>query len=406
MHDEITIGARIRALRRWRGMSLDELAGLSGLSKATLSRMENGKLALDRRSHISAIASALRVSETDLVGGPHLSQDPVQSGPHAAIPALRVALQTNTLTDAAADRARPVAELRRVLDEVVLPSWRTADYMSMGAEVPDLIDELHHHVAAPADEAVHRAALSALIDALHFAYVLGKNLNYMDLAHVAASRATDAANLLGDPVQLGKAKFQLVLSAPREGSWRRVLDLAEKAANDLQPYARDELGVQVLGMSTLNVALAAAALNDADSARHWLAEAEELARRVPDAPLKAWMAFSATNVKLWQIAIGVELGQSSGEIAKVAQGVNPTKLDALPYRKSGFFADTGRALARDPKTRADATRWLLRAEEAAPQFARNNPRIRESIAVMLEQARIASQGRELRGMAARMGLPH
>ena len=86
MHDETSIGARLQALRRWRGMSLDELAGLSGLSKSHLSRVERGLRALDRRSHIAAIANALRVSETDLVGGPHLTKDPVQSGPHAAIP--------------------------------------------------------------------------------------------------------------------------------------------------------------------------------------------------------------------------------------------------------------------------------------------------------------------------------
>jgi hypothetical protein len=39
----------------------------------------------------------LRISETDLVGGRHLSSDRLQSDPHMAIPPLRVALQTNGL---------------------------------------------------------------------------------------------------------------------------------------------------------------------------------------------------------------------------------------------------------------------------------------------------------------------
>ena len=91
--DEITIGARLRTLRRWRGKTQVELAGLAGLSPSFISMVENGQRSLDRRSYIAAVASALRVSETDLVGGPHLSPDRQQADPHATIPALREALR-------------------------------------------------------------------------------------------------------------------------------------------------------------------------------------------------------------------------------------------------------------------------------------------------------------------------
>jgi len=73
--DEATIGARLRTLRRWRGKTQTELAGLAGLSPSFISMVETGNRPLDRRSHIAALASALQVSETDLVGGPHLSAD-------------------------------------------------------------------------------------------------------------------------------------------------------------------------------------------------------------------------------------------------------------------------------------------------------------------------------------------
>ena len=64
--DEATIGARLRILRRWRGMTQVELAGLAAhLSPSFVSMVETGQRPLDRRSHIAAIASALRVSETD-----------------------------------------------------------------------------------------------------------------------------------------------------------------------------------------------------------------------------------------------------------------------------------------------------------------------------------------------------
>jgi hypothetical protein len=37
-------------------------------------------MTLDQRSHISALAKTLRVSQTDLVGGPHLTADPGAGG--------------------------------------------------------------------------------------------------------------------------------------------------------------------------------------------------------------------------------------------------------------------------------------------------------------------------------------
>ena len=119
--DEITIGARLRILRRWRAKSQVELAGLAGLSPSFLSMVETGQRPLDRRSHIAALASALKVPETDLVGGPHLTPDPLQSDPHMGIPALRVVLQTNTLTTPAVERARPLRELAQAVKTGIEP---------------------------------------------------------------------------------------------------------------------------------------------------------------------------------------------------------------------------------------------------------------------------------------------
>lgn len=161
--DEITIGARLRILRRWRGMSQVELAGLADLSPSFISMVETGQRPLDRRSHIAGIASALRVSETDLVGGPHLTPDPLQSDPHMAIPALRVALQTNTLSTPAVDRARPLADIIQEVRAQIEPMRRACDYVGCGRLLPHIIDELHYHVAVPTDEAALQLALQTLI---------------------------------------------------------------------------------------------------------------------------------------------------------------------------------------------------------------------------------------------------
>ncbi|GAA2635405.1 helix-turn-helix transcriptional regulator [Actinomadura fulvescens] len=405
MFDEITIGARLKTLRRWRGMTLEEVSGLSGLSKGFLSYVENGKRALDRRSHIAALASALRVSEADIVGGPHLTKDPVQSEPHGAVPAIRRALATNTLTEPGVDRARPLPELVAEVERVE-PFHQACDYAKLGEALPALLDELHRHVAEPADEAAFRVALEALVQACTAATFTAKDLGYPDLAHLAAMRAMEAATILEDPAKLGEASFCRIHTMPRAGSWDRTLAAAEKAAEALEPAARDPHSRQVLGMLSLSAALAAAVQHDSDTAAGWLGEARALADRVDDAPDENWMSFSATNVGVWDVAVGVECGLHGGAVLELAKQVDEDKLTGKPGRHAAFLADVGRGLARDRGNRAEAVRWLQRAEKAAPQWIRNNKSVRDAVAVLLSRARAEAGGRELRGMAARMGIPH
>jgi transcriptional regulator with XRE-family HTH domain len=406
MYDTATTGARLRVLRRWRGMTLTEVAGLADLSPSFLSMVEHGQRMLDRRSHIAAVAAALKVSETELVGGPHLSPDRLQSDPHMAIPPLRVALQTNTLTAPALDRARPLAELAAEMNGTVEPLRRVCDIVRIGQLLPPLIDELHLHAAQPADEAAHRLALETLVEACVCASATAKELNYMDLAYLAALRAEEAAALLGDPIQKGKADFMWLLTMPRAGSWDRTLAAAERAANTLEPQAGNGVGLQVLGMVTLTASLAAASVQRSDAAADWLDEAETIARRVPDEPMVNWQAFSATNVGIWRVTVGVERGQAGGTMLELAENVDLTSLERKAGRRASFFADVGRGLAREPRTRAEAVQWLRRAEETAPQRIRNSSAVRETVAYMLSRAVATAGGRELRGMAARMGVPH
>jgi transcriptional regulator with XRE-family HTH domain len=404
--DEVTIGARLRTLRRWRGKSQVELAGLAGLSPSFLSMVETGQRPLDRRSHIAALASALKVSERDLVGGPHLTSDPLQSDPHMGIPALRVALQTNTLTTAAVERARPLPELVRLVTDQIEPMRRACNYVKVGQLLPDAVDELHYHVAAARDEAAKRSALQALVEACVCATFTAKNLNYTDLAHLAARRAKEAATLLDDPFHSGKADFVWLQTLPRAGSWDRNLIAAERVADELEPHANAPLGLQVLGMITLSASLAAASVQHSDTALHWLDQAADIARRLPDQPMDNWQSFSTTNVNIWRVTVGVERGEAGAAMLELAK---PVKLDGLAPRSSrraDFFADMGRGLARDPRTRGEAVRWLRRAEDVAPQRIRNSAPAREAVAYLLNRARAAAGGPELRGMAARMGLPH
>jgi transcriptional regulator with XRE-family HTH domain len=402
--DEVTTGARLRTLRRWRGMSQVTLAGLAGVSPSWISMVEQGQRTLDRRSSIAAIASALRISETDLVGGPHLSSDAQQADPHKAIPALRAALATNAVLEPAVEQARPLPELVSAVTGRVGPLRLAGDYTGVGAMLPDVIDELHVHVAKPADEAARRLALETLIEACVAATDMANTLRYTDLAQVAALHAGSAASLLDDPVHQGKAAVLSLFAFPRERSWERRLAAAERAAGALEPHARAPLAFQVLGMLTLHAALAATVLHRPQVATHWLSEASQLAGRVPDDLARNWQYFSATNVAIWHLVISAEQGDT-GRILTLASAVNQDKI-TVRARKADFLAEVGRGLCREPKTRGQAVHWLRQAEATAPQRIRNSPAVKQSVAFLLNRATATAAGRDLRGMAARMGVPH
>lgn len=405
MDDIATIGARLRVLRRWRGMTQAQVAGLAGLLPSQISMIETGQRSLDRRSQISAIATALRVSETDLVGGPHLSSDHQQSDPHTVIPALREALLTSRLGTSSVDRARPLPELSQAVTDLIEPTRAKCDYLRAGRALPGVLDELHWHVAQPADEAAWRLALESLIEACVAATLMAKNLGYMDLASIVARRAEEAAALLEDPVQVGKAAVTRVWAFSREGSWEHKRVLIEQAADELEPHAQSPLGRQVLGMITLTAALAGAVTQRADLVSHWLGEADRLAAPMPDDMTASWQQFCRTNVGVWRVAISVERGEAGGAVRSLAASVQQDKLEH-GVRKAQFLADVGRGLARDKATRIEAIQWLRRAENAGPQHIRNNAAARETIAYLLSRSRADAGGRELRGMAARMGMPH
>ncbi|MGI5171238.1 helix-turn-helix domain-containing protein [Spirillospora sp. CA-253888] len=400
--DQHTIGARLRVLRKWRRLTLVELAGLSGLSPSFLSMAERGHRALDRRSHIAALASALRVSETDLVGGPHLTADPVQAGPHTTMPAVRAALMTNTLTAPAVDDARPLDELVAEMAKIDRSEYK---HLVVRQKLPPLIGELHVHACDPADEPAHRLALETLIDAFQTATFTAKDLGYGDLASIAAMKAQEAAGILDDSVTTGKAASLRIHTMPPNAR-DRTLVAAEKAADALEPHVRDDLGVQVLGMITLAAAMSATVIYDFDRAGHWIDQATELATRVPDTPGRNWGAFSKTNVAVWRVGLATERGETGGTLLELAGQVNEDVIAPRNGRHASFLADVGRGLARDKKTRKQAERWLLRAEQVAPHKIRNSGPVAETVAVMLQQTYGAAVGRELRGLAARLGVPH
>jgi len=64
----MTLGDRIRVLRKQQNMTLEELGDAVGVRKSTVRKWESGEIANMRRDKIALLASALHVSPSDLMG--------------------------------------------------------------------------------------------------------------------------------------------------------------------------------------------------------------------------------------------------------------------------------------------------------------------------------------------------
>src|ERR1700754_3386648 len=97
--DDHAIGQRARTIRRRRGLSLDTAAGLAGITKGYLSRLERGERSFTRRGLLEDLAAALGCSVADLTGQPYLAPDQQTAEAAAAIPALNLVFYDATLDD-------------------------------------------------------------------------------------------------------------------------------------------------------------------------------------------------------------------------------------------------------------------------------------------------------------------
>jgi Flp pilus assembly protein TadD len=108
-----------------------------------------------------------------------------------------------------------------------------------------------------------------------------------------------------------------------------------------------------------------------------------------------------SNVGVWRTSLAVEAGNAERALEH-ASVVEPRAL-ASNNRRGALAMEIGRALAMQGKD-ALAVSAFRRAESLSPAQVLSNPLLRELVRNMLDEARRKAGGRELRGLAWRMGL--
>jgi transcriptional regulator with XRE-family HTH domain len=394
--DATEIGRRVRSCRRYRGVSLQVLADRSGLSKSFLSMVENGRRQLQRRQDIFAIADALQVSVADLTGAPFPPTGPSTGEAHAAVPAIRLAYLSTSLDHSDAPPGRPATQLLAEVAEV-MDLRQACRYADVAKRLPALLHDLH---AAAARGPGQREALQAVVHLGQAATRLLMNLGYAELAWIAADRGAQAAQRLGDPLWIAAADFTRVGALLGAGARQRAAEIATRSADSVPTVTQD--GLEVRGMLLLHQAFAAATGASGVTGTA-LDEAQQIAERTGQGNA-FWFMFGPANVALWRVTTALELGDPSTAI-QFARTINLDMVLARS-RRAGFLTDYGRALASDRRI-PEAVDVFRQAERLNPDSVRNSPLAREAVQGMLLRERRAAGDRNLRGLAARMGVvPH
>lgn len=394
------IGRRIRELRLWRKMDQAAVAGLAGMSQSQMSLIERGRRQVRERLVLERIANALRVSPLELAPKLDMLPEDGSAQTHTAMAALGDLLGGWWVGEVPDAPRRPLPE---VLDQLTAfhaarnsgGTHAAGDYPTQVATLAPIIRDL---LAAAADPQLRRDALAPLLTAYHVAGSISARLRIPGMPSLAADRMRQVAAELDDPVwdavsQWGRAHF--LSGTNRERQYELAVAVADQAPADR---------AETRGMANLTAALAAAAQGDGDLAETHLVEAAGVAEQIePD--VSPWpsgvMQFGRTNVGIFRVAIGVELGHG----ARVAEYASSVRTETISRgRQASFWIDYGRGMVVERKTREDGVASLLRAEQLAAQQVRTNIWAREAVTGLLSADLRPAVEADLRGLAWRMGI--
>jgi len=309
--DAQAIGARARMIHRRRGLSLAVAAGLAGITKTYLSMLELGQRGFNRRGLIEDLAEALGCSVADLTGQPYLAPDRATAEGREALPGISLALN-----DVGPDEVPDVTP--RPLDELV--AWATSAnehrdqgrFSLAGRDLGTLLTELQAH-ALTAGGADRDRAFTALVQSCVVAGDVANRLaGNGDLSVSATGRGYDMACRHGDPGLIGLARWIWAIRLVEFGARGRASRVLAAGIDELGPSARlrsaDTLPAEMLGFLHLVSAQRAARDKQNDDAQAYLAEAEGIAVRIGECNGMC-MHFGPTNVAVWRLGIGIEMGE-------------------------------------------------------------------------------------------------
>ncbi|MBH1938634.1 helix-turn-helix transcriptional regulator [Streptomyces sp. AV19] len=414
------VGERIREVRKVRKMSVKQLADAVAISVSTLQKYENGQRVVPP-AMLTHLARALRVGPTHLTGQPYINGAETEEQAQAVIPELRRVLLTYDNPDDLPIPARPLPVLAAET-EAVSALRRDSKYVPMGPLLPGLLSELTHTAlngdtatarrpGAPIEPA-QREAFRHLAICYRAVNSLAHKLGYHDLSLTAVERVQWAADCSGDPLMQATAGYLKAGAMVRMGSYSSARRLLRGLMDEVERMAPErsltDAHLAVIGSMLLKLAILEVRDGYEGRAQDWLAAARSYAGRLPGDSLHYETSFGPSNVKIHEVAMLIDSGDTEQALARVRQwGAEQDKeeweppTDLARERSSHHYIDVAAAKLATGD-RAGSYQDLTRARQLAPHHTRFHPTVRSTAATLVRLDR--AQDDTLAGFARWAGV--
>ena len=395
-HYQQALGRKIAAERRRRGLSQPELARMIDRSVAWVSQVERGVRKVDRMSVLEALAAALGVPLAELAAEAPVVAAVIDESPGAD--GLRLVLSGAYALRAMLDgRRSPALSTLRTKARKAWDLTHAGRYTELTELLRSLIPDLETAARAVSED--QRAEVFELMAATYQACsaALAK-LGEPEAAWIAADRAMAAAERAGNPLLVAAGAYRLVFVFINARHYDQAEETARTAAEALQPMADqgDSQAMSLWGGLNLQRAIVAAHVNDPDLAYSQLERVSQVARRLGEGRNEYNTEFGPANVRLYEIAVAVELGDA-GRALRAAAAVDTSGLSA--ERQARMLIDVARAHAQRRKV-GEAVAALLQAEAITPEQVRGHALVRQLVSDLLTMQ--DPPAAELRDLARRL----
>ncbi|MFJ9855338.1 helix-turn-helix domain-containing protein [Streptomyces sp. NPDC101150] len=406
LEEQEAIGRRIKRRRLALGMPQADLGAAVGKTQGWVSKVEGGRIELDRTGLINAIASALHCHPNDLIGRPYAGAVGENQWQSSAASILRE-LRRYDLAPVFDGTPRPSGELWR--ETVRLYRLRdAAANTAIIRSLPDLFREARA-LAEVSTGHEREEAFAVYAVACKFAHTAAHALGHAELIAMSCERAVWSARLSGDPLMPSVADWMRVWDMWATADWEDAVTLSDKAlaaTQDAYDHG-DPLALRVWGSGQLRAAVSAARAGRREETEDRIQHAQEAGARLdahtgPGAFDRYSLNFSSGNVKIHAISVALEMGDQAQAI-DLERRADPSQIAALPNSRRGHHhMDMSRAWLWDGN-RAKALGELRKAEKLAPQLVRNHPIARATLRQIVYAERAATR-EQLRGMSSRFHL--
>ncbi|MGR4884225.1 helix-turn-helix domain-containing protein [Streptomyces sp. LARHCF249] len=400
--DQLLFGQRLLILRTRRGLTRDQLGGLTGRSGSWVKALETGRLKTPHLPVILRLAEVLRVRDLSDLTGDQSLQVSLFTGPgHPRFAAVREAL--NSLQLGGGREAPPAAHLSARLARAWSARHSAPNHRDViGSLLPDLVRDAQASVRQAETVADRKAAQASLAQVYFLAQFFCAYQPDAPLVWRVAERGMMAAQDSEDPHAIGLAAW-LTTQAHRESAHLDAADAVNlEALRYLEPLLPDA-GADVravAGALTVEAGLTAARRGETGTAWRYWDEARALAEGLPAGYFHPVTSFSRAVIGAHAVTVAVEL-HAGGESARQAARAEAEAIPSRP-RRARHRIEQARAYHLDAQPDV-ALATLAQAHEAAPETVQYNGYAKR---IVLEEAEAKSPARRRRAseLATRFGL--